>query len=313
MTGLQRFERNDVTPLAHTEVTSVADLTRLTPENVHEALQCMDTALELFHARDDSRAIFLRCYRIMTSNVFDALERQRGFGSAIFFDPDWITCLSGRFATLYFRSLRDDAEGDGTSTRPEETLTRTQPWKRGRAWTIAHEEARRDRLSVTQQVLFGINAHINYDLPYALYQNLVAHGDHEHPYTQLYRRKFDHDQINNLLVDSVPEVQEALGSAYGGFLGVMTTAVFGLDDLLAKLGLKYYRERVWWDAVSFLVTRDDGGAAPSRPGDTEFTLVRDKLDWESWKLAESIRDSLGPIGRAAALARRGNFGPFEPT
>jgi len=51
-----------------------------------------------------------------------------------------------------------------------------------------------------------------------------------------------------------------------------------VDDSLSDLGLKYYRERVWWSAVSYVAAS----------GDPERDLVRSKLDWESAQLAESL-------------------------
>lgn len=298
---------DDVEPLDPAEVSTLGDLARLTPANIDEALECMDAGLDRFHEANDNRAIFLGCYRVITQNVQDAIEQQRDFDNRIFFDPAWVARLSGRFATLYFRSLQQRA-GDVDRTADASH----DDGAGARAWRIAHGEARKGRLSVTQHVLLGINAHINYDLPLALYQNLVAHADQDEPYAQLYRRKFDHDQVNNILVRSIPEAQQVVGANYGGLLGCVSRGFFFLDDLLANLGLKHYRERVWWDAVSFLASRDDDGAACSLPGSEEFALVQNKLDWESGKLAESIRDSLGPVGRVAALTRRAHFGPFEP-
>lgn len=225
---------DDIEPLAPSEVSTLGDLARLTPANIDEALECMDTGLDRFHDANDNRAIFLGCYRVITQNVHDAIEQQRDFDNRIFFDPAWVARLSGRFATLYFRSLQQRA-GDVDRTADASH----DDGAGARAWRIAHEEARKGRLSVTQHVLLGINAHINYDLPLALYQNLVAHADQDEPYAQLYRRKFDHDQVNNILVRSIPEAQQVVGANYGGLLGCVSRAFFFLDDLLANLGLKH--------------------------------------------------------------------------
>ena len=43
-------------------------------------------------------------------------------------------------------------------------------------------------------------------------------------------------------------------------------------------GLKHYRERVWWDALTY--------AAAAKEGDE--AVVRDKLDWESRKIALTL-------------------------
>lgn len=65
---------------------------------------------------------------------------------------------------------------------------------------------------------------------------------------------------------------------YGGELLLMNELTGDLDDVLANIGLKYYRERVWWTAISFL----------SATTPEELQLVHAKLDWESAQLAESI-------------------------
>lgn len=288
---------DDVIPIEPGQVKGRDDLARLTPRTIDDALECMKVALGIFHDANDRSAVFMRTYQIITRNVRDAIRGQNEFDNRIFFDPQWVSRLSGRFATLYFRSL----------------LTFFKPPEVERAWKIAHAATRDKHVGVTQDVLLGINAHINYDLPLALYQNFLAHGDHTQASTSwLYRRKFDHDQVNNILMRSIPEVQRTLGAEYGGLLGLIGKALLTLDDSLSELGLKYYRERVWWDAVSFLAARGPDVEGPVLPAHAEFALVQQKLNWESGKLAEAIRDSLGPLSYVAALARRPRLGRFEP-
>lgn len=65
---------------------------------------------------------------------------------------------------------------------------------------------------------------------------------------------------------------------YGGELLLMGELTGDLDEVLANIGLKYYRERVWWTAISFL----------SATTPEELQLVHAKLDWESAQLAEGI-------------------------
>jgi hypothetical protein len=60
-----------------------------------------------------------------------------------------------------------------------------------------------------QDLLFGLNAHINYDLAYAVYLNMKEHGD-DRDHLLLPRRKFDHDQVNNVLVRTLPQVAAAV-------------------------------------------------------------------------------------------------------
>src|SRR6185295_15365754 len=107
--------------------------------------------------------------------------------------------------------------------------------------------------SVFQDMLLGLNAHINYDLAYGIYLNLKEFDDGR-DHLLLPRRKFDHDQVNNILVNTIPQVEEVLTRDYGGDLRFLGKLAGNLDEVLSRVGLKYYRERVWWNAISYLST-----------------------------------------------------------
>src|SRR5215475_7116016 len=82
----------------------------------------------------------------------------------------------------------------------------------------------------------------------ATYLNLKQHGDGgEH--LSLPRRKFDHDQTNNLLARSMNQIAGTLTRDYGGCISPLRRTLHGLDIIMTSTGLKYYRERVWWSAV----------------------------------------------------------------
>jgi hypothetical protein len=233
------------------------------PADIDEALKYMKTTLEEFHAVHDRRAFFLRVYYIMTQQVYAAINGVGDFvGHPVFADPDWIRRLSGRFASRYFRALAltDDDSG-------------------GRAWMIANQVARRPRSTVLLNALLGINAHINYDLAQAIAENLDP-AELDNPEVLL-RRKFDHDQVNNLLDRALAPIQQALARDYEPALALGEHVLGGLEDRLADIGLRHYRERVWGDALTYAVmrTRSDGDAE----------LVRAKLDWESFTLAKQVQ------------------------
>lgn len=238
---------------------TLAEIAAYRPQDIDEALECMRSALDHFHRENDQRAIFLRAYYLITLAVHQALHQQGRYTQRIFFDPAWIRRLAGKFSLLYFQSLT-------TQERPGE-----------RAWKTAHRLAATDQTSVFQDMLLGLNAHINYDLAYGIYLNLREFEDGR-DHLLLPRRKFDHDQVNNILVNTIPQVEDVLTRDYGGELLIMSELAGSLEDVLAGAGLKYYRERVWWNAISYLTTR----------GPEEIQLVHDRLDWESAQLADSI-------------------------
>ena len=80
-------------------------------------------------------------------------------------------------------------------------------------------QARRPRSSRPDA---GLNAHINYDLAYGSQLNLREHGDGQ-DHLLLPRRKFDHDQVNNILVRSTPQIAATLTRDCGGALAFLDT------------------------------------------------------------------------------------------
>ena len=267
-------------------MTDLAQIAAYRPQDVDEALDAMRDALDYFHRENDQRAIFARAYYLITIAVHQAIYQREPYTNRIFFDSGWVKRLAGKFASLYFQSLTTEA-------RPGE-----------RAWKAAHRLAASRQTSVLQDMLLGLNAHINYDLAYGVYLNFKEFDDGR-DHLLLPRRKFDHDQVNNILVNSVPAVEATLTRDYGGELRALGELAGDLDDLLGGIGLKYYRERVWWNAVSYLTTKSDD----------EVRLVHDRLDWESAQLADSIacegtflRRSLRRFLNAFSKER---FGPVE--
>lgn len=235
------------------------------PENIDEAIGCMQRTLTQFHEHHDRRAVFLRLYYIMTLEVHAAINGLGAYeGRTVFLDPPWVEKLSGKFASLYFRSL------DTFGRDPSEDVER--------AWKIAYKVVRDGSSTVVQDALLGMNAHINYDLARAIASNLDPGELDDYPTLQ--RRKFDHDQVNNLLLRTLGPVQEVLARDYGPAIGVVDRLLGQFDERLSETGLGYYRERVWWDALTFAAATVNG----------RDDVVRDKLNWESYKIALYLCD-----------------------
>ena len=77
-----------------------------------------------------------------------------------------------------------------------------------------------------------------------------------------------------------------------------------LDEMLTESGLKYYRERVWWNAISYLATIDE----------REIDLVHDRLNWESVKVAKALSDDTiwnRAIRTVGIALRKKRFGKIE--
>ena len=241
------------------------------PENIEEALDAMREGLDFFHETRDRRAIFLQLYYMMTLEVYRAMHGCDAYkGSRTFLDRDWIYRLSGLFSSLYFASLNAPASD--------------------RAWHAAHAVAKQRGSSVVQNALLGINAHINFDLPRAIAANL---DPAELPdYKVMQKRKFDHDQVNDLLVRTVNPVQKVLAKNFEPGIAVVDFAMGRFDERACAWLLRTYRQQVWWNALAF-------AAAPEGE---EQQIVREKLERESYRLAERVQRS--PLWRAELAVNR---------
>ena len=249
----------------------------LRPAGVEETLDCMTAALAYFHERDDYRAVFLAAYRVITTQMQTAI---RSTGHPFFHDPQWMSRVVGTFATLYFRSLR----------------TFERPFSEERAWKLAHGLAISKSSTVLQDVLLGVNAHIKYDLPVALEQNLhdVAHNQRE-----LSMRRRDHERANLLLARSITTLRSTIPHNYGGSLGVFDRGILRVDVPVADMVGRYNRWRVWTDAVSLL-------RAPS--ADRRQAIIQ-RMDMGSARTAEFIRRWFVPpwVGSEHLAARCSDY------
>jgi hypothetical protein len=172
--------------------------------------------------RGDRRAVFLTVYSRMTATVRDAID------DGAFIDSEWAASYLVAFAERYRRALAA-FERRAFASLP-------------RPWLIAFVAAARGETLVAQDALLGINAHITYDLTYAL-GDVGIDPDRD-------AKRADHDRINAILARLVQTAQDALVEAYAavGIAGI-DRLLDPLDDRLALLGLKGVREFAWGNAV----------------------------------------------------------------
>lgn len=117
-----------------------------------DLLRTMQRQLDQFDRRHDHRAAFLRVYTHMTRRVIALLEGH------FFLDPRWVARVAVRFADMYFAALA--AYDTGGKAPP--------------AWQLAFECAKRKRCFLLQDIVLGVNAHINNGQPQMLCDILRA-------------------------------------------------------------------------------------------------------------------------------------------
>lgn len=193
-------------------------------DTIDALLVRMRTDLERLTGQGDARRFFHGTYLRTTEAV--AAEIDRGG----FIDAEWLRAWDLAFAEFYVEALEADLDG-----RPV-----AQPWR------IAFDAARdRPSLAPLRHVLFGINAHINYDLPQALLA-VMSPADFDDPEV-VRRRAADHRHLDDVLRDRVAAEDEQLSAV---------SRVTLLDRLLRpanRLGTQRFlaeaREKVWRNAV----------------------------------------------------------------
>lgn len=202
-----------------------------TVANLDDLLAVMHRHLARFDAQGDHRAAFLRVYATMTACVRDQIR-----AGAFFLDGAWVERVAVRFGWWYFDALDRYEQGAGPPP----------------AWGCAFDTAVRRQGFLLQDILLGMNAHINNDLPVVVAAILQAEGDLDRDGIT-HRRRFDHDQINRVLHMVIPAVEDEAARCYGRLVKPLGRLLGSLDQSLATFGLKTWRDNVWRNA-SFLLS-----------------------------------------------------------
>ena len=212
----------------------------------------MQAQVDSWHTANDTRAIFLNCYMLMTRNVLLAVDNGE------FADPVWVTRLLHRFADYYFEAL-DAFERADPATPP--------------VWRLTHELARQPNVLVLQHLMLGVNAHINYDLVLTLAEILAPEWADLNP-DQRHLRYADHTHVNNVIARTIDTVQDQV-------ITRLTPAFFLVDKLLGRADewatarlIATWRDDVWHSAVRLLDCCADSERADVRLGVEAATLRR---------------------------------------
>ena len=178
----------------------------------------------------DHRAVFMTTYLELTKELRDALlaDPRMLQWPKFFFREDAL------FANVYFRSLRR--------------------WRQGRelpeAWRIAFETARDGEVFAAQDMLLGINAHVQNDMPFVLAQ--LGLRDRKGR-----ARKPDHDLTNNVLATGYERVVGAVRERYDASMGYTNPPGVPADDVAGLEMVRKWREDVWRNAEKLVNATSD--------------------------------------------------------
>ncbi len=125
-------------------------------------LNRLDTLEDHMTKHRDGRRYFVRAYRHMTEAIRRAVESE---GQPLFEDPAWVASFDVSFARVYFERLKNYYDPQALAPEPL-----PQCWRQ--AFAVARD-SRLPFLPVFMMMASGINAHLLYDVPFALAQSGV--------------------------------------------------------------------------------------------------------------------------------------------
>lgn len=180
-----------------------------------------------FIERRDRRAVFVTAYRLITGQIQDWIAAGR------FADGDWAARYLVAFGNLYRRAL-EAWESGARDEMPK-------------AWRIGFEAAAAGRTLVIQDLVLGINAHINHDLALALGGVGI---DPDRP-----RHYADHTLVNAALRGATDTLQTCIANMYAKGLGVLDRLLGRLDEEFTLFSVEVARENAWVSAVALVDAR----------------------------------------------------------
>ena len=232
-------------------------------DQIVASFQALEQAL---YERKDRRAVFATTYLTMT------LEIEKRVGEHTYNDPEWVAAYAVSFANLYRSAFVAFERGDMAEV-PE-------PWR------ISFETAEGRSNLILQDLLLGVNAHINHDLALALVEVTI---DPERE-----ARREDHLAVNEAIGKATNAVQARLGTLYVPFFGHLDRFFGRFDEHVAGFSIEKARLNAWKSAVSLANAQTD----------TERALVKQSISDNAAVFARLI---LLPTRRSGVLRLRQRF------
>jgi hypothetical protein len=190
----------------------------------------MGTLIQDWEAIGSPKAVFLNCYRMMTNNTLAALAHGE------FADPRWVDRLLHRFADYYFEALE---------------IYESDPLSAPVVWQLAHDTTRDPDALPLQNLLLGVNAHINYDLVLTLDELLQPEWAALSEEARLERYN-DYTHVNDIIGRTIDQVQDEILAPMMPVAGIFDRLMGPLDELLLSHIITKWRESVWENACRLL-------------------------------------------------------------
>jgi hypothetical protein len=196
-------------------------------------MRCIDTEVRRMRAAQrsfgcDHRGVFATTYLELTLQLRDTLRRRPHF----FNDARYLYTEDALFADIYFNTVKRYQQG-----KPVDP-----------AWQIAFDIARNSDVNAAQDMLLGINAHVQNDMPFVL----AALGQRTRSGAT---RKPDHDKMNEILDAAYNRVVDQIRDRYDPLMSTTNPPWTSGDDVAGMELVKQWREQVWRNAERLLAAK----------------------------------------------------------
>ena len=173
-----------------------------------------------------------------------------------FQDSKWVENLLRHFAEYYFDAL--DCYECSKETAP--------------IWCNVHDITRDRSLHEIQYLLIGVNAHINYDLVFAIYDVLKEEWPNLSEELRTLRYE-DHCQVNEVIAESIDEVQDTILEPESFTMKLIDSAFGRVDEYLLSVLIRKWRQTVW-DNVTILLDFQSESEADRMRHNLEQSVIR---------------------------------------
>ena len=216
--------------------------------NIDQVISFLDDIVNESYDQQSTLAYFPILYRKVTIAVKDAIEKKE------FEDNDRMEHLDVVFANRYLEAYTLFKAGQSPSD----------------CWLIAFDGANKFWSLVLQQLLLGINAHINLDLGIAAAQ--IAPGK------EIEALKNDFYKINSILSSMVEGVQAEINKI-SPVIGLLDSVAGKLDERIVDFSIQVARDGAWDFAQQYAIANEE----------EQRTLLTNRDQSIAW-LARDIRN-----------------------
>jgi hypothetical protein len=224
-------------------------------------LSQMQNQVVQWESTADRRAIFLSCYCMMTGNMLQGIE------AGEFHDRIWVDRLLHRFAEYYFIALNGYEKS--ASDLPQ-------------VWRLAFDASRQPGTQTLQNLLLGVNAHINYDLVLTLAELLDNEWDRLAA-DMRGQRYADHCHVNDVIGRTIDRVQDQVVEQWTPGLDMVDRLLGPLDEWMTSRLISHWREQVWQNAIKMI----------SLPEMAKRDQFRRQVELDAYRRGEAILGKTG--------------------